>query len=254
MVTGIDKFRQFFAGHEDHYAIISGAACDLLFDAAGLDFRVTKDIDLVLCVEVVDVAFGRAFRSFLNAGGYQARERSTVDKEFYRFHKPSDPSFPYMIELFSRRPRQLDLPQDATFTPIPVEEDVVSLSAILLNESYYGAMQSAKLLIGGVAIVDTPLLIPFKARAFLDLTARAEAGEKIDSKNIRKHRNDVFRLAQLLPGNASIAMPDDIQQDMRQFLNLVQADGALDPRALDLPFDRNEVIAQLRSTCRLVDQ
>ncbi|UVC15323.1 hypothetical protein [Mesorhizobium onobrychidis] len=46
------------------------------------------------------------------------------------------------------------------------------------------------------------LLIPFKARAFLDLTARAESGEKIDGKNIKKHRNDVFRLAQLLPKDA----------------------------------------------------
>ncbi|MCP1927424.1 hypothetical protein [Bradyrhizobium elkanii] len=36
MVAGIEKFREFFAGHEDHYAIIGGTACDLLFDAAGL--------------------------------------------------------------------------------------------------------------------------------------------------------------------------------------------------------------------------
>ena len=53
MVTGIDKFREYFAGHEDQYAIIGGAACDLLLDAAGIQFRVTKDIDMVLCVEVV---------------------------------------------------------------------------------------------------------------------------------------------------------------------------------------------------------
>ena len=58
MVTGIDKFQKYFAGHEDHYAIIGGAACDLLFDEVGLDFRATKDIDMVLCVEVVDAAFG----------------------------------------------------------------------------------------------------------------------------------------------------------------------------------------------------
>src|SRR5690348_8881985 len=65
MVTGINKFREYFAGHEDQYAIIGGAACDLLFDAAGIQFRVTKDIDMVLCVEVVDVAFGERFSAFL---------------------------------------------------------------------------------------------------------------------------------------------------------------------------------------------
>lgn len=76
MVAGIEKFREHFVGHEDQYAVIGGAACDLLFDSVGLPFRATKDIDMVLCVEVVDAAFGEAFKTFLDAGGYQARERS----------------------------------------------------------------------------------------------------------------------------------------------------------------------------------
>ncbi|PSJ57632.1 hypothetical protein [Pseudaminobacter soli (ex Li et al. 2025)] len=36
--------------------------------------------------------------------------RSTGEKEFYRFHKPSDQSFPFMIELFSCKPGTLDWP------------------------------------------------------------------------------------------------------------------------------------------------
>ena len=136
MVADIDRFREHFAAHEDQYAIIGGAACDLRFGSADLDFRVTKDIDVVLCVEAVDVAFARAFEAFLIAGGYQARERSDGTKEFYRFHRPTDRSFPYMIELFSRRPGTLDLLQGAVLTPIPVEDDVISLSAILLEDSY----------------------------------------------------------------------------------------------------------------------
>ena len=48
MVTGIDRFREYFAAHEDQYVIMGGAACDLLFDSAGLDFRATRDIDMVL--------------------------------------------------------------------------------------------------------------------------------------------------------------------------------------------------------------
>ena len=176
MVAGIEKFREHFAGHEDHYAIIGGAACDLLSDAAGLPFRATKDIDMVLCVEVVDPAFGAAFKAFLDAGGYRARERSDGKKEFYRFHRPSDQSFPFMIELFSQKSGMLDLPEDAALTPIPVEEDIVSLSAILLDEGYYDAMQAAKRKFDGVTVIDETLLIPFKARAFLDLAARLEAG------------------------------------------------------------------------------
>ena len=43
MVIGIDKFRDHFAGYEEQYALIGGAACDLIFTDAGLEFRSTKD-------------------------------------------------------------------------------------------------------------------------------------------------------------------------------------------------------------------
>ena len=160
MVTGIDKFREHFAAHEGQYAIIGGAACDLLFDAAGLNFRATKDIDMVLCVEVVDAELGKAFLEFLDAGGYQARERSGGRKEFYRFHRPTDPSFPFMIELFSRRTSDIDLPDDAIYARIPVDQDIVSLSAILLDDAYFEALQTAKREVDGVTIIDETLLIP----------------------------------------------------------------------------------------------
>ena len=251
MVTGIDRFREYFAAYEDQYVIIGGAACDLLFDSAGLDFRATRDIDMVLCVEVVDVAFARAFEAFLNAGGYQARERSEGTKEFYRFQHPTDPGFPYMIELFSRRPGTLDPPQGAVLTPIPVEDDVISLSAILLEDSYYEALQSATRELKGVRIVDETLLIPFKARAFLDLTARAQAGENIRSKEIRKHRNDVFRLVQLLRTDARIALPEPIRRDLQRFVDQTASDNSLDPMAFRVPFSRDDAVDILREVYRL---
>jgi hypothetical protein len=245
MVAGIEKFREHFAGHENQYAIIGGAACDLLFDAAGLPFRATKDIDMVLCVEVVDAAFGEKFKAFLDAGGYQARERSDGKKEFYRFHKPTDENFPFMIELFSRKPGTLKLPDNAGLTPIAVEEDVVSLSAILLDDDYFAAIQSAKRIVDGVTTVDETLLIPFKARAFLDLSGRLDKGEKIDGKNIKKHRNDVFRLAQLLSREASIKLAEPIAADLRRFLELAAQDNTLDPKSFGVPFSRDEGIALL---------
>ena len=133
MVVGIDKFREFFKDYPDHYTIIGGAACDILFDTAGLPFRATKDIDVVLCIEVIDAAFGEKFRDFLNAGGYQAREQSSGHREFYRFHKPEDPEFPFMVELFSKKPDGLSLPEDTDIIRLNADADIVSLSAILLD-------------------------------------------------------------------------------------------------------------------------
>ncbi|UVC15322.1 hypothetical protein [Mesorhizobium onobrychidis] len=39
-------------------------------------------------------------------------------------------------------------------TPIPVEEDIVSLSAILLDDGHYDALQTAKRKVDGVTVID----------------------------------------------------------------------------------------------------
>ena len=44
MVTGIDRFRAHFEGYDSQYVLIGGAACELLMDSVGLDFRATKDL------------------------------------------------------------------------------------------------------------------------------------------------------------------------------------------------------------------
>ena len=44
MVTGIEKFREYFVAHQNQYAIIGGTACDLLFNAAGLNFTTFLEI------------------------------------------------------------------------------------------------------------------------------------------------------------------------------------------------------------------
>ncbi len=251
MVAGLDKFREHFKGYEEHYAIIGGAACDLLFTEAGLQFRATKDIDMVLCVEVVDAAFGKALKAFLDAGGYQAREKSDGAKEYYRFHKPTDAAYPFMIEVFARKPGTAKIPEDVTLTRIAVEDDIVSLSAILLEDGYYEALQGAKQKIDGVTIIDQTILIPFKARAFLDLSDRAKAGEKIDGKNIKKHRNDVYRLSQLLAKDSTVEVSEAIRKDLLRFLELDAADTPVDLKALNVPLKQDEAIALLRSTYKL---
>ena len=50
MVPEIDSFKEWFKGSEEQYAIIGGTACDILMTEEGLDFRATKDMDLVLII------------------------------------------------------------------------------------------------------------------------------------------------------------------------------------------------------------
>ena len=251
MVRGLQQFREHFAGHEESYALIGGAACDILFGEAGLPFRATKDLDIVLCVEAVSAEFATVFADFLDAGGYHARERSSGRREFYRFHRPSDESFPAMIELFARRPEAQPLPNGAELSPIPVDEDLISLSAILLDENYFEALRNMRVVIDGISLVDARILIPFKAHAFLDLSGRRTKGEKVDVRHIRKHRGDIFRLVQLLPGKGEITVADPIRADLAAFLERVHGDPDFDYKALKLPVTLADATAILSRYYRL---
>lgn len=245
MIKGVDKFREHFAEHTHQYALIGGAACDLLFEQAGLPFRATKDFDVVLAVEVVDAKFATTFADFLESGGYQAREKSDGDKEFFRFHKSQSSDYPYMIELFSRRPNGFILPDHIGVTRMTVEEDVVSLSAILLDDDYYAALQDSKVVLDGISILDESMLIPFKARAYLDLTESRADGAEVDEKDIKKHRNDVFRLLQLLPADRRIAVPGTISTDLKRFVLAIKDDEGLQPTSFGVKFTRPEGVEML---------
>jgi hypothetical protein len=57
-----------------------------------------------------------------------------------------------------------------------------------------------------------------KARAWLDLQARKNAGALIDSQVINKHKRDVFRLYRVITPRQKIDAPERIQIDMNLFL------------------------------------
>ena len=122
MVKGVDVFRDHFAGFEDRYVLIGGAAVEVAMDAAALQFRVTKDLDIVLHVEALDAEFASAFWAFVIEGGYEFKERSTGKPTLYRFSKPSQPRFPYMLELFSRELESLEPAPDCHLAPLPIAE------------------------------------------------------------------------------------------------------------------------------------
>jgi hypothetical protein len=248
MVKGIDQFRTHFEDYSDRYVLIGGAACFLAMEEVGLEFRVTKDLDIVLCIEALDAEFVGAFWNFIKKGKYKNIQKSTGKKLFYRFYEPEDGSFPWMLELFSRIPDALQLSDDAHLTPIPVDAEESSLSAILLDDGYYNFIHDLKIDAGGISVVPPEGIVPLKARAWLDLIDRREAGEKVDKTSIKKHKNDVFRLFQVIEPDKRVDLPDVIRNDMQQFLQAVVADPpqSLKPFGLgNIKFD--EIIDMLRA-------
>ena len=43
-----------------------------------------------------------------------------------------------------------------------------------------------------MSVLNAEHIIPFKAKAWLDLTERKANGEHVDSRDIKKHKNDVL--------------------------------------------------------------
>lgn len=251
MVIGVNRFRAHFAGHEHQYVLIGGAACELIMDEVGLDFRATKDLDIVLIVEALDSAFAERFWAFVEEGRYELRQSSEGKKILYRFQKPLAEDFPAMLELFSRNPEGLELAEGSHLTPLPIDEAAASLSAILLDEDYYAFLKAMVRDAGGIPVLDEAAIIPFKARAWLDLTRERDAGGKVDEKNIKKHRNDVARLLQVLNPEARYPLRDTVANDMRSFVEMATVEADYDPKQFKVNMTRADVSARLRTAYQL---
>jgi hypothetical protein len=246
MVKGLDLFREHFRDYADRYVLIGGTACDLILNDIGVQFRATKDLDIVLCVEALDAEFANAFWDFVKSGEYTIQERGDGEKRFYRFQKPLVEGYPAMLELFSRIPDALTVVEGSHLTPIPVDEEVSSLSAILLDEVYYGWIHRGRRVIEGVPVVGPEYLVPLKAKAWLDLSARSQDGEKIRSGEFKKHKNDVYRLHQVIPPDTRLNPHDDIVRDMSDFLDQMATE-EVDLKNLNIMSrSRDEILADYR--------
>lgn len=253
MVTGFTKFKEKFQGFENQYVIIGGTACDLLMEREELSFRATKDIDIVVIVEAITVEFGKMFWEYVKEAEYEHMNKSTGNPQFYRFVSPKSKEYPYMIEIFSKKLENILLSDDAVITPLPIDEEISSLSAILLNESYYNLLKSGQVVIDGIPVLGAECLIPFKAKAWLDLNERKSNGEAIDSKNIKKHKNDVFRLAQLITARTRKKLDDEIEKDMRIFLYEIQKE-SVDLKSLGIRGSSFDSVLDRIYQCYMIDR
>lgn len=254
MVKGLAKFAEYFTEYQDQYVLIGGVATVLALEDAGLEARATKDLDIVLCVEALTPAFGERMWAFIREGEYELNEQGPEPGRFYRFRKPKNPEFPAMLEFFAREPGFAPLADGAHLTPVPIDEAVESLSAILLDEGYYRFIHENKRVLEGVQVVNDRCLIPLKARAWLDLRDRKAGGEEIDGKSITKHRNDVLRLSQLLTPGLAIALAPSITADMRRFVGEVSAEiDTVLLKSLGLASAPEDLVGLLRSTFGLND-
>lgn len=99
--------------------------------------------------------------------------------------------------------------------------------------------------------VTVECLIPLKAKAWLDLSERKDRGEKIKSYDIKKHKNDIIRLSQLLPAGYSISLPPSLKKDMLLFIDLYESSD-INPEDLNINMKKEDVFKRLRIYYQLI--
>ncbi len=230
MVSGLPIFAQAFSADRDQYVLIGGGAVHLHLENAGLRTRATKDLDLVLTAHALNEGFVRRFWTFLIAGGYESWQRGEGEPVRYRFMNPKQADYPDMLELLGRPLG--DPPEGQTIALMPTGEDLSDLSVIVLEPDIFEVVRNQRQVMEGVSCLSPWGLILLKARAFLDLSAKRETGNAVRSSDIRKHRNDVFRMSALLASDQDCPAPDSTRETLARFLDSVETDEESHPNIL----------------------
>jgi hypothetical protein len=224
MIRGLEHFRQRFKDYSNDFILIGGVASYILLDEAGAErVRPTKDLDIVLIMRPSE-GFLKTLKDYVKEGEYEIEKGDNDQATFYRFLKPIKEEFPIMLELFATADSSFELYDGQHIIPISTPSKVESLSAILLDNEYYDLIKKHAVEKNGINLLNPFALIPFKAKAYLEIKERKE-----DSKNWKKHRGDIINLAvtflneeseEKLTGKVKV----HFQEFMEQFKKEINAD------------------------------
>lgn len=140
----------------------------------------------------------------------------------FRFLEPKN-GFPVQIELLSKYPDVLGVPTGFHLTPIPVGEEIPSLSAILLDEEYYRHTIDSSIIEEGICIANPLSLLCLKVKAFLNLTEEKKINPNVRSADIKKHRDDVFKLlAMRIDPFTPVELSATMKDEMSVFINTME--------------------------------
>ena len=73
-------------------------------------------------------------------------------------------------------------------------------------------------IVDGVSVLAESYIIPFKMYAWLDLKRRKEAGEHVNERDYKKHKNDVFRLLQIVNTDEKVSVGGLVRESVKIFL------------------------------------
>ena len=241
-MEGLDKFREAFKDFSDNYVIIGGTACDITMTGTEVRARATHDIDMIIVVERMTPQYGEQFWQFIREAGYRPEKSKTKDGEspkyeMYRFID-GNPGYPEMIELLSRHPDALGEPKGLVIEPLPIDGELSSLSAIIMDDDYYLFTIEHSRLTDDIRHADSAALIALKARAYLNLLQDKQNGKHVNSKDIKKHRSDVLKNVVIMTED-EVPAPASIVECVKEFVMSIRNDWAELANPLAKSLDQN---------------
>ena len=246
-MEGLEKFREAFEAYSENYVIIGGTACDIAMTGTAVRPRATHDIDMIVVVEKMTASFAERFWAFIKEGGYRPEKHRQVEGgkpkyELYRFVE-GNPEYPEMIELLSRHPDILGEPKGLTIEPLPMDGDVSSLSAIIMDDDYYQFTISHSKLTRGIRHADSAALIALKSCAYLNLMNDKAAGKHVNSRDIKKHRSDVLKNVVIMEEDQVVA-PASIVSCVKEFVASVRMDWEALSESLSKALDQDAAFTE----------
>ena len=229
-MEGLEKFKEAFEAFADNYVIIGGTACSIVMTGTAVRPRATHDIDMIVVVEKMTPDFAARFWQFVREAGYRPERRKSVEGqapkyELYRF-LDGNPGYPEMIELLSRHPDILGEPQGFLIEPLPVDADISSLSAIIMDDDFYHFTINHSSVTDGIRHADPAALIALKSRAYLNLLREKAEGRHVNSHDIKKHRSDVLKIVAIME-DEPVPAPNVIVTSVKEFVASIRNDWAI---------------------------
>ena len=144
------------------------------------------------------------------------------DAQMFRFCRPASSAYPHQIELLSRRPDYLE-GIEARIGKVPVENAAYSLSAILLDEAYYGLLASKEAVTHRYGSPPFPRVFAPLQNEGVSQSSRSPSQRRARTfGEMGKHRRDIFRLCSLLPPTIRVELPGALRTDVKEFVEIVE--------------------------------
>lgn len=218
-----NTLQTFLKNHKENYFIIGGHAAAYNLQLQGIEFRVTRDYDIVMVSEVDDDSFAKDLSNLLKSGEYQYGYRSSDNKQVaYRFECPKDDSYPEVIEFFVKEGAYVQS-LDNRFAKLNVAYDDSKISAMILTKDVYSFAKNHVIEIHELMFEDLYGLIALKAYAYFE-NLELHKKKQVTSDSYKKHLRDIVKIIGALPEediHEIVDLPVVLKDSIKNIINVV---------------------------------